>query len=74
MTTRLDLETSALLLLTKSVQRQLALPRNRRKGVPTQDVATLLRMAQDEIDEALHALRSGRGDAAVLEEIGDAAA
>jgi len=47
---------------------------NRVKGLPVESVERLLRLAQSEIDEVLHALRSGRGLDAVLSEIGDAGA
>jgi hypothetical protein len=71
---RIDIETTASATLAELVRQQLAVPKNRRKGIPTEDVPQLLRMAADEIDEALHAHRCGLGLAAVLAEIGDAGA
>lgn len=72
MTTRLDFEQSAATLLDIYVRKVLR--RNGAKPVPDQTVEQLLRLATDEIDEALHAIRSGRGTEAVLCEIGDAGA
>lgn len=73
MTTRLELEVAATASVAEWTRRQLAQPKNRLKGLPSESVATLIRMAQQELDEALHALRE-RGPDAVLEELGDAAA
>lgn len=61
-------------LLVRCVRHVLSQPKNRAKGIPTESPEQLLRMAQDEIDEALHALRCGRGVMAALTEIGDAGA
>lgn len=72
MSARLDMEQSAATLLDVYVRR--VLKANRWKGTPTQTVEQLLRLAADEIDEALHAIRTGRGTEAVLREIGDAGA
>lgn len=74
MSARIDMETAALLLLGTTVQTQLARPKNRRKGVPGENVPQLLRLAEEEIGEALHAHRTGLGVRAVLAEIGDAGA
>lgn len=70
---RREVESIAVASLQRWAGRQLALPKNRLKGLPSESVATLIRMAQQELDEALHALRE-RGPDAVLEELGDAAA
>jgi NTP pyrophosphatase (non-canonical NTP hydrolase) len=71
---RHDLETAAVLLVGKLAARQLGLPKNRAKGTPTETPAQLVRMAQDELDEVLHALRTGAPIGDVLAELGDAAA
>lgn len=72
--TRLTMEHEAKAILAMCVRHVLSQPRNRAKGIPTETPEQLLRMAQDEIDEALHALRCGRGVMAALTEIGDAGA
>ena len=72
--TRTTLESAAVLLVGTLAKRQLALPKNRGKGCPSEPPEVLLRMAADEIDEVLHAIRTRRGTAAVLAEIGDAVA
>ena len=74
MTTRIDMEAAAVALASAAAARQLALPKNRSKGVPTETPAQLVRMAQDELDEVLHAMRSGRTPYEVESEIGDAVA
>ncbi len=72
MTTRIDMEQAAATLLDVYVRR--VLKTNRHKPVATETPEQLLRLAADEIDEALHAMRTGRGTEAVLREIGDAGA
>lgn len=69
---RIDFEQSAATLLDVYVRKVLRL--NGRKPVPSESTEQLLRLASDEIDEALHAIRTGRGTEAVLREIGDAGA
>lgn len=71
---RTDVETAAVLLVGTHAQRQLGLPKNRAKSIPTETTEQLVRMAQEELDEVLHAIRSRRGTDAVLAELGDAAA
>ena len=74
MNERINVESIALVSLGTWARRQLGLPKNRAKLIPEESITQLIRMAQGELDEALHALRSGRGTTAVLEELGDAAA
>lgn len=71
-TGRRAVERAGLALLLRHARAELRA--NAHKGVPTETPERLLRLAQDEIDEVLHAIRCGRGLAAVLSEIGDAAA
>ncbi len=54
--------------------RQLALPKNRAKGVPTESARELLKMAVVECYEALDAMDEQAGDDRILAEIGDAVA
>jgi hypothetical protein len=72
MVNRLVVERAGLALLLWHSRTELRA--NRSKGVPTETPERLLRLAQDEVDEALHAIRSGCGLSEVLSEIGDAGA
>lgn len=71
---RTQVETFAVASLQRWAGRQLALPKNRSKSIPTESVEQLIQMAIEELREALHARRAGLGLTAVLSELGDAAA
>lgn len=65
----------AVRLLAATATERLCAAKNVAKGPwDAMPPETLLRMAQDEIDEALHALRTGKSRADVLQEIGDVGA
>lgn len=74
MTDRIKVERASVELLRDAAERMLSRPKNRAKGIPTETVVQLVRMAQDELDEVLEAVRNERGTDAVRAELGDAAA
>jgi len=74
MITRIEMESSVVLLVGVLTRQRLRVPKNRDKGVPGESVRELLGLAQAEIAEAIEAVECGHGIDAVLAEIGDAAA
>lgn len=71
---RLDFESSSLLLLSTWARKVMMRPKNRAKGVPTQSILELLRMAWHELSEARWAITDDAPTDDILAELGDAAA
>ena len=71
---RIDCESSSLLLLSTWARKVMMRPKNRAKGVPTQSILELLRMAWHELSEARWAISDDAPTDDILAELGDAAA
>lgn len=71
---RIDCESSSLLLLSTWARKVMMRPKNRAKGVPTQSILELLRMAWHELSEARWAITDDAPTDDILAELGDAAA
>lgn len=71
---RIDVEAAALLLLRVHAKRQLGLPKNRAKGVPTETLGELVNLADGELNEVRVAVRTGQPTHDILSELGDVAA
>jgi len=71
---RIDCESSSILLLSTWARKVMMRPKNRAKGVPTQSILELLRMAWHELSEARWAITDDAPTDDILAELGEAAA
>lgn len=74
MTSRLDMEAAALLLLGTWARRVMVRAKNRAKGVAGESVCVLIGLAHAELDEAAQAIADGEDMETIAAELGDAAA